>query len=860
MTKQTKPKTRSNRLNSPTASPQKQGTAAQGKKGKNANPTNKKATSRRSLGDMRIHLTRKEGAPPTMNSSTRDDKDDGSNRDKERTTNEDRRKQEVQLKKKDPKKNDNETMMIEDGPSASERGGNNSEQDAYNEEDEYDEEEKAVESFERAAASRNGEYDEDDSDAVASINATKDKNSRRHEPPDDDDMSESEEDMTTTPPKKNNKHVGLSTPTPINKRKEPATNANKNQATETNNNNQNRMEEETTNNVVPEPVAEDAGTTDKRDGDGEPSPEQPKTFTFDMEIKVQIIQPEPKEREQEIRRYLDELADLATEAGIEFQFGPKGGKQGPFVKKLGSPAKAVRFGKAAGSLPKLDAYTSGWAATKKAASYTNSNLPFSCKSSVNPEKFYARLALKALNRDIELQAKRFRLQNDNVAEVAAIAPASASLDATAISLWFLHHHNVYVNLVTAKVNRENHTWKEEYFASDEVDGVLCVCADDDLLTVARLCKDLWPVKGRHRDMSTYPAGVKASAFLFDGAGKIHRRYRERFSTVGTDGKRKEGHLLYKNMREEYQHSRRNVDDNGGRFTAKLLRNVDSLTAPITRISDGKVTCLREFISSTTDPETGKKMFSSMKPAPTKGNKNGVLTVFTTYRAGNATTRRGIAERAKDFLTTSVVKKVWSTFGADEAQKVFSNNIYQRMQMDQGVLMEDVVGNDDEFVGMECLMDRGDDSSLEEMSTNSAWAANSAVTTQSTRDRLAASQQTIQELTAAMSDREQAFQEQQHEQQKQLDLINNLEQQTDAIRAEKDSTIADLMRRLEAATTGGQQGSNIQSNQPVSTREKPVATLTSRPRRQTRSQPADSLPEGNGALSCVSPEKADVGGD
>lgn len=153
----------------------------------------------------------------------------------------------------------------------------------------------------------------------------------------------------------------------------------------------------------------------------------------------------------------------ARNAGMSFSFGPKGGKEGPFVQLLNSPEKTVRFGNGTlqpEPLQKLDAYTSGWAESKKAMEYANSNLAFSCKCSSNPEEFYVALALKLIQKNIELQTKRFRMQSDDVGIVAAIAPASASFDGTAAALWFLTNHRIYVNFATASVNKETHTWKD----------------------------------------------------------------------------------------------------------------------------------------------------------------------------------------------------------------------------------------------------------------------------------------------------------------------------------------------------------------------------------------------------------------
>ena len=84
--------------------------------------------------------------------------------------------------------------------------------------------------------------------------------------------------------------------------------------------------------------------------------------------------------------------------------------------------------------------------------------------------------------------------------------------------------------------------------------------------------------------------------------------------------RLEVHLLYKNMQEEYSHSKRSPKDIGGLFTAKLIREVNSLTTPsITKLSCG-MACLRKYLSVMV---SGEKMFPSMKPAPTKGNQSNI---------------------------------------------------------------------------------------------------------------------------------------------------------------------------------------------------------------------------------------------
>ena len=94
----------------------------------------------------------------------------------------------------------------------------------------------------------------------------------------------------------------------------------------------------------------------------------------------------------------------------------------------------------------------------------------------------------------------------------------------------------------------------------------------------------------------------------------------------------------------------------------------------------------------------------------------------------------------------------------------------------------------------------------------------------------------------------------------LNTILQLQQQADAMRAENDSTIADLMRRLEAATTGGHQDLRNQSYPPTDTCEKPAEAMISPPRHLTARQPVDPLLREDGVQSCVSPEKVDVGQD
>ena len=131
------------------------------------------------------------------------------------------------------------------------------------------------------------------------------------------------------------------------------------------------------------------------------------------------------------------------------------------------------------------------------------------------------------------------------------------------------------------------------------------------------------------DRKMYPAGVKLACYPFDGNGKMNRRIRQRFTLV-EDGVSKPGERIYRNMAAEYRHSKTTPEDGGGRVTSKFICNMAALTLPLTK-PDGEVTDLRNFITSILDDVTNKPFFSSIKPAPTKGNKKSILTVLTTYR-------------------------------------------------------------------------------------------------------------------------------------------------------------------------------------------------------------------------------------
>ena len=158
-----------------------------------------------------------------------------------------------------------------------------------------------------------------------------------------------------------------------------------------------------------------------------------------------------------------------------------------------------------------------------------------------------------------------------------------------------------------------------------------------------------------------------------------------------------GARVYDNMKEEYYHSK-----GVGRITGKILRRVDLLTTPIKKL-DGTVTNLRGFITSVIDAPLGKPLFNSIKPAPTKGNKNSVLVVLTSYRSRSHQRTLEIANRAKEYITNKLALDVWASFGHDEAKKVIAATICKDLEMDNAVSIEDVTRDDDKFVGMDFLL-------------------------------------------------------------------------------------------------------------------------------------------------------------
>ena len=173
-------------------------------------------------------------------------------------------------------------------------------------------------------------------------------------------------------------------------------------------------------------------------------------------------------------------------------------------------------------------------------------------------------------------------------------------------------------------------------------------------------------------------------------------------------------------------------------------------------------------------------------------------------------------------------------------------------------MEDILGDDSEFVGMDLLMDPdGEDAGeLDAISLQSA-CANSAVTTQLTRDRLKAKEKEIKEMEANMSAKEQELQEQRFELQQKLQRISDLEKLKDAIAAVKDAEIAELMHRLEATTTGAHRTLPNQSNETVNARDPPMQALISPPCLPNKFQLMDTLLCEEDAASHASPPKVGV---
>ena len=506
-------------------------------------------------------------------------------------------------------------------------------------------------------------------------------------------------------------------------------------------------------------------------------------------------------------------------------------------------------------LPRLSAFTNGWVATEKAAQYPSSNLPVAITTSLDPLAFYEKYQISFLNKNIEIQPQRFNLSRENVAAVAAMMPSSAALDVNAICFDVLTKYGLHIYFITAQVDSTGE-WRQCYYNDESCTGYLCVCNDDDLMEVLQMAKEVWPFKGRHADKAKYPAGIKLACYPFDSNGKVNAKVRQRFSVV-EDGVSKPGERIYRNMAAEYLHSRTPPEDGGGRVTSKFIRDMASLTTPLMHI-DGETTDLRAFITSITDDVTGKPFFSAIKPAPTKGNKKSILTVLTTYRAGSAKRTEDIAVRGRNFLKDKLAELVWTTFGPDQAKKVMAAAICQKLEMDEVVTMDDVTGADEDFVGMQFFVD--EEADLEDTSIHSAWDQ-SVVTTQSTRDRLSATESELEEKNLEMEEKDKELQEREQEKQINLRQIANLEKQAEAIRREKADEIAELMRQLEVAKAESHKGTHGSPDPPLNTAESPPVLLKSQRQRHTRNGTVDDSPPRRGSVAtCASSEAMSVGND
>ena len=152
-------------------------------------------------------------------------------------------------------------------------------------------------------------------------------------------------------------------------------------------------------------------------------------------------------------------------------------------------------------------------------------------------------------------------------------------------------------------------------------------------------------------------------------------------------------------------------------------------------------------------------------------------------------------------------------------------------MDNAVTIEDVTGDDAEFVRMDFIVEN-EDMELEDVSFHSAWNQ-SVRTTQSTRDRLALTENEVLQLHEDLEAREIEIQEKEAEKQINLRQIDNLEKQAEAITAEKDAHIADLLRQLEVARAAPGQVNSQQQTKPEGETRPPPAPMISQPHHQPR---------------------------
>ena len=216
----------------------------------------------------------------------------------------------------------------------------------------------------------------------------------------------------------------------------------------------------------------------------------------------------------------------------------------------------------------------------------------------------------------------------------------------------------------------------------------------------------------------------------------------------------------------------------------------------------------------------------------------------------------MALRGREFLREKLANKVWTTFGPDQAKKVMSASLCQKLEMDEAVTIDDVTGADEDFVGMQFFVD--EDEELEDVSIHSAWDQ-SVKTTQSTRDKLESAKSELEQMNEEMEERDKELQEREQEKQLNLKHIKNLEEHAEAIRREKAEEIAELLQQLEVAKAESQRGTHRQPNTPSNTAKPPPVSLISPHRHQPSDGNVEGLPpEGASVATCASSEAMGVG--
>ena len=467
----------------------------------------------------------------------------------------------------------------------------------------------------------------------------------------------------------------------------------------------------------------------------------PVSNKFHFEIQVKLHGSDEATIETEIRQAIDRILELARSLGINVSLFPLHEPDGPPIKRMSNPStskitfakdtKDSKEEKLKKALPKFGSYTTGW--LKKPKDFPHQNVPLHAQIDCAIEKFVSVMSMRLVARNMVLFPYRISTFNEtDYRGIGLVLPAYQAVDFFNLQFFFLSKHKVHVDFkpvkrLFSKDGKDQGFGMSRYKDTDCV-GHLLICEPHATRKVMKLVQEYFPTRTRS-SLEEYPLHIKLSIFLLNGSGVMSQNTLEKIPN------------LFSTSQLDYEHSKFKPPK-GGLLAKKLLANVDSLHVPI-KDKYGKLTTLRQFLMSRKDPMVPQKpRFGAICPAPTAGNKGSCHTLFTTYRSGSEARSTQLADRASQYASLEMCGEIWDNFSPSALESVLAPILMDDLAMDHAVVLEELPSGEAENEFLEDDIEEVDLRSMDSRlapTTTSELTGVTAKTTQSTRDKLSASQ-------------------------------------------------------------------------------------------------------------------------